>query len=133
MRRLAAILYDTLLLIAVLLVATALLLPFTHGDAIEAHNPYYRTYLLFVCFFYFAWPWTHGGQTLGMRAWRLRVQHPAGGAISIWQALLRFAAGAVSWIILGLGFFWSLIDRKRRAWHDIFSESVLVTLPRQKR
>ena len=52
-RRLAALLYDSLLLLGVWFIATALLLPFTGGEAFRPNNPLLSSYLLFVaCFFY---------------------------------------------------------------------------------
>jgi len=103
LRRLAAIVYDALLLLAVLFVASALVLPLTHGKAVGANNPLFTTYLFFVTFFFFAWFWTHGGQTLGMRAWRIRVQLRNGGPIGWWHALLRFLTGLPAWLLLILG------------------------------
>ena len=67
-RRLAALFYDSLLLLAVWFIATALLLPFTSGEAIRPHNPLLSSYLLFISFFFYGWFWIHGGQTLGMSA-----------------------------------------------------------------
>jgi uncharacterized RDD family membrane protein YckC len=126
-RRLMAMLYDLLLLLSLLLFATALALLVTRG-ALDYHQPLFRTYLFFVCFFFYAWFWTHGGQTLGMRAWRLRVQRLDGRPITLWQALLRFLAAIPSWALLGLGYLWILVDKNRMALHDRISESVIVRL-----
>jgi len=103
LRRLAAIVYDLLLLVAILFVASALTLPLTHGEAVHANNPLFTTYLFLVSFFFFAWFWTHGGQTLGMRAWRLRLQLQSAGPIGWWHALLRFLTGLPAWLLLILG------------------------------
>lgn len=131
-RRLAAAFYDALLVIALLIFATALLLPITHGQAIEVANGYYRLYLLLIAFCYYAWCWTHGGQTVGMRAWRVRVCKPSGESIGLDQALIRFLAAPLSLAALGLGFAWSLFDRRGRTWHDLLSASILVVLPRRR-
>lgn len=141
-RRLGAILYDSLLLLAVLMIATALLLPFApHAvpgqppQPIYAGHPAYRalfaSYVFMISFFFFAWFWTHGGQTLGMRAWRIRVQQRGGFPITWTQALLRFMTAIASWLVLGAGFLWSLVDRERMTWHDRYSETVLVVLPKE--
>ncbi len=113
LRQLAAIAYDSLLLLALLLVATvvavAITRPLTHGQAISANNPFFETYLFFISFFFFAWFWTHGGQTLGMRAWRLRLETREGHLVGWWHALLRFLIGLPAWIIIVLGLVhWSL-------------------------
>lgn len=129
LRRLAAIFYDTLLLFSVLFFATFLVLPFTRGEAVSPHHPLYTTYLFLIAFFYFAWPWVRSGQTLGMRAWRIRVQQYDGSGLTWRHALLRFLAAIASWAVLGLGFLWSLIDKDGMTWHDRFSETCLVVLP----
>ncbi len=128
--RLAALLYDALLLLALLFVATALLLPFTRGEALQPHNPFYSTYLLFISFFFFGWFWMHGGQTLGMRAWRLQLRRLDGKPLTWWHALLRFLTAIPSWALGGLGFWWMLIDRRRLTWHDRISETCIVRLAR---
>jgi uncharacterized RDD family membrane protein YckC len=125
-RRLGAILYDGLLLFGVIFVATALLLPFTGGHAIAAGTWWYEAYLLILVFLFYGWCWTHGGQTLGMLALKIKVQQPDGSAISWRQALQRFLCALVSTAALGLGFLWILLDREKRAWHDRWSGTVLV-------
>ena len=62
--------------------------------------------------------WRYGGQTLGGRAWRLRVVGDDGGPIGLGRALLRFGVGIISLLTGGLGFAWMLIDRDHRTWHD---------------
>jgi len=126
-RRLAALLYDSLLLLAVWFVAIAILLPFTGGQAIQ-HNPFLTTYLLFISFFFYSWFWMHGGQTLGMRSWKLQLRNMNPGPITLWQALLRFMVAIPSALLLGAGYLWMLIDRDRLTWHDRYSETRIVQL-----
>jgi uncharacterized RDD family membrane protein YckC len=121
--------YDALLLISVLLLATALALLLTRGS-LDYNNPFFRSYLFLIWFVFYAWFWTHGGQTLGMQAWKLRLQRADGGPVTPWQALLRFLAAFPSLLLFGLGMLWMLVDRDRMTWHDRFSESVIVRLPK---
>ena len=125
-RRLGAIGYDLLLLMAVWFFATLLVLPLSHGEAIAPGNPLYTSYLFMVTFAFFAWFWLHGGQTLGMRAWHIRVERFDGKPISPWQALLRFVVAVPSWLLMGMGFWWALFDREQLTWHDRYSETRLV-------
>ena len=126
LRRLAAQVYDLLLLIALLFLATALLLPFTAGEAISAQQTLiYRIYLAVISFLFYGWFWTHGGQTLGLRAWKIKVLTFDQKPISWIQALLRFASALVSWSFFGLGFLWILADKNRRSWHDHLSKTAL--------
>ena len=70
--------------------------------------------------------WRRGGQTLGMRPWRLKVEARDGGVAS-WRALsIRYAVGTASLLLAGLGFWWAWIDRDRLTWHDRASGTRLV-------
>lgn len=131
LRRLGAILYDSLLLLALWFLLTIFTLPLTAGAAIPAGNILYRLYLLLIALAFFGGFWTHGGQTLGMRAWRLRVQQPNGQTITWPQALLRFGYALLSWLPLGAGFWWMLIDTEGKAWHDRLSATELVLVPKK--
>ena len=128
--RLVAMFYDALLLFSALLIATALALLATKGT-LHYHNPFFRTFLFLICFSFYSWFWLHGGQTLGMRAWRLQLQRLDGGPVSIWQALLRFMVAIPSLALAGLGLLWMLVDKDRLAVHDRISESMIVRLPKK--
>ncbi len=132
-RRLAAIVYDSIILIALLFFAA---LPPTllygEGTTETVAVLLMRLYLLTVAFAFFGGFWTHGGQTLGMRAWHIRVVDMEGKSIGWGRALTRFMLAIISWAVAGAGFWWSLIDRERLAWHDRFSGSRLVHMARDR-
>jgi uncharacterized RDD family membrane protein YckC len=119
---LAIVVYDFLLLIALLFVATALLLPFNAGEAFTHEQFFYPLYLLIVSFIFYGWFWTHGGQTLGLRAWKARVLTVDQQAINWNQALIRFVTAFAS---CGLGLLWILVDKQRRACHDHLSKTAV--------
>lgn len=131
-RRCAALAYDALLLAALWFAVSALLLALSGGRLAEPGRPMWLIYslratLVLVTGLFFGGFWTHGGQTLGMRAWRLRLVSSAdGGPVSWKQALLRLTGACLSAAALGIGFFWSLVDRERRSWHDRLSGTHLV-------
>lgn len=125
LRRLAAMLYDVLLLLALLFLATAFLLPFNAGRAFTHQQVFYPVYLLIVSFIFYAGFWTHGGQTLGLRTWKMKVLTVNQQPLSWRLALLRFCAAILSWCFFGLGFCWILIDKDRRAWHDYLSKTAV--------
>jgi len=128
-RRFGAMLYDSLLLLAVLFVATFAVLPLTGGAAVSSGNPLYAGYLLFITYLYFAGQWVRGGRTLGMRAWRIRLRKPGGGAPD-WRACsIRFAAALLSWVPAGLGFFSGVGRPDQLAWHDRISGTLLLVEP----
>lgn len=143
-RRLAAMGYDTLLCTALLMVTTLLyklagmavvgearLRQLSDAGALD-HDPTLSTLLVVVLFGFFALFWTRAGQTLGMQVWGIRVQNADGSAISLWQALLRFVVAMGSGLCLGMGFVWILIDRQQRSWHDLYSASQVVRLPKRR-
>ncbi len=82
-------------------------------------------YLLIATFLFFGGIWTHGGQTIGMRAWRIRVVRRDGERLRWRDAAVRFLGAIVSWGALGLGFLWSLFDRDQLTWHDRWSDTEL--------
>jgi len=132
-RRLAAMLYDGLLLVALWFVATALLLAVSSGHLADPDRPLWLLYTLRVCLLlvtlmFFAGFWTNGGQTLGMRAWRFKLISASGDSVNWKQALWRFAAAIPSVGTFGLGLLWMLLDRERCAVHDRLSGTRLVLL-----
>jgi uncharacterized RDD family membrane protein YckC len=126
LRRLASIVYDSLLLLAVLFFSTLIILPFTHGEAISSGNIPFTIYLLCICYLYFTWQWTHGGQTLGMLAWKIKLIDRSGNAVNWNNASLRFLLGIFSVASLGAGFIWALFDPEHLAFHDRYSNTFLV-------
>lgn len=137
LRRFGAMLYDGLIIIALEAVVTALFLPFSGGEAITpgesgALERVYQAALLLVAVLFFCVFWTWRGQTVGMLAWRLRVERSDGTFLTWRDALLRLAGACVSLAALGLGYFWIWIDRDRLAWHDRWSRTRVVVLPKSK-
>ena len=149
LRRIAAIGYDSLLVFSLLFGATALyqlvaaqfltapapvqIAQDTVVHQIEpvAGGSLFTVYLLLVTLAFFVFFWCRSGQTLGMQAWRLRIDNLEGGRISRRQALLRILVAAVSAACCGLGYLWILFDRDKRSWHDICSRSRVVVLPKK--
>lgn len=133
-RRLAALLYDALLIAALLMGFTALALLFTHGhalltDTIGAWAYLYRIGLIGVAGAYFVFNWVHSGQTLGMRAWRLHAVDRHGQRLTLKFAALRFACAMLAWLPAALGVLWMYFDRERLALHDRLSGTRIVHVP----
>jgi uncharacterized RDD family membrane protein YckC len=136
LRRLAAILYDSLLLLALWFMATVPFIVVRGGESIEpGSGPLYLVYqlaLFAVAYVFFVGFWVHRGRTLGMQSWGLQLQTPDGEIPSLRAATIRFFAAFLSWLPLGLGFFWQLWDADHLAWHDRLSKTRLVHYPRKK-
>ncbi len=136
--RLAAIFYDLFVLVALwMLVAALVLLAFGGEVDVAKQPPLYhfvlQATLLAVTAGYFVLSWQRGGQTIGMRAWRLRVIDAASGRSPAWpRALLRFAVALPSLLLAGAGFLWCLVDPDRRAWHDLAANTRVVRMPKRQ-
>jgi uncharacterized RDD family membrane protein YckC len=129
-------LYDTLIVTALLMVVTASLLPFTGGEAITSERYgaleyVYQVALVSIVVVFFGWFWTHRGQTLGMQAWRLKVVRQDASTLTWVDALKRLAAAIISLAPLGLGYFWLLIDRDKLTWHDRLTRTRVIVIPKK--
>lgn len=124
--RLLSLVYDGLPMIPLLMVVSAVFLALRGGRTVEG-EPLLAA-LQFVLFWwiaglYFVASWRRGGQTMGMRPWRLQVL-AADGRLASWRKLwLRYGIATLS---LGLGLLWCLVDSERRGLHDLASGTVLV-------
>ena len=139
-RRFAAMIYDSVVIFAIwMLVGFAVLSAFGINGAVTAEgetvvlDPLYRWTLfgamLLSAYLFFAWFWTHSGQTIGMQAWKIKVQNENGTAINYKQALIRVLLGGLSIMFFGAGHFWMLFNKKRYTLHDHASKSEVVKLP----
>lgn len=133
-RRLAALIYDALLLIAILMLATALSTLFANLVApglqeqqpdYLSHHPLHQLWLLLCWFGYYAISWRKSGQTVGMKAWRLRLIDQQQQKISWWQCLKRFFAA-----LLGLGFVTAPFHPEGYSLQDIASRTRVVHMPK---
>ena len=80
---------------------------------------------------YFPFFWARGGQTPGMKLFRLRVVRDRdGGPISGGQAVMRLVGYWINSAVLYIGFAWILVDQRRRGWHDLIAGTVVIVDPR---
>lgn len=131
-RRLAAIFYDSWLVLGLWFVGAAAdyLLQSVLGTGDAPYRLPLQLYLLACPFVFFGYFWTHGGQTLGMRAWRLKLLGTAGRTVGWRQSLIRVAGAYLSALALGLGYLWILVDPAGMSWHDRLSGTRLVIVRR---
>lgn len=129
-RRLASMLYESLLLLGVLSVAFMLphlalgmlwqiVLP---GQVLFLH-------VFIVLGIYFVWYWRHGGQTLAMQTWKVRLVGQDGKPPSLQQVLLRYVLSWPSLLFYGAGLIWALFDRERQFLHDRLSGTRIIAVP----
>jgi len=135
-RRFAALIYDGFLLIAVLMPYTWVVVLIHGGAVTEASGRLswwaFRTGALAIMAAYYVLNWTRSGQTLGMRAWRLRTLTDSGKRLQVGQAVVRFCWGLAAWLPFGLGVLWLYADPEHLALHDRLSRTRVVVLARSR-
>ena len=122
-KRLCAMVYDTFISVALLLLATMLLIPFMHEKPISSGNHFFQGYLLFILFIFYTWCWTRG-QTVGLVAWQLKIENERGQKLTWFQASLRFVCAILSVASFGLGLIWLFLDKQ--ALYDRLSKTQVV-------
>lgn len=129
-RRLGAALYDALLVLALMFLATLPFIAVRGGAPVEPGDPVYRLVMFLVAWLFYAIFWSQYGRTLGLQSWRLRIETEDGRKPTFAAASLRFIAAIVSWLPAGLGFWWQLWDRDKLTWHDRWSGTRLRYYPK---
>jgi uncharacterized RDD family membrane protein YckC len=131
-RRVAAMLYDGLLILALLFLATLPFIALRDGEPVEGNeNLLYQLILCLVIYGFFVGFWAYSGRTLGMQSWRLQLESVDGGEVRLTAATVRFFAAILSWAPAGLGFLWSLWDKDGLTWHDRISKTRIVYYPKE--
>ena len=125
-RRCAAICYDLLLVAALEFCFTLLVLAVRLGAAVPPGSWWFPVCLVAVAMAFFCGFWVHGGQTVGMRAWRIRVVRDDGGPLEWWRAAARFGALLAAALPAGLGLWWGAFDDEKRGWHDRWTRTRVV-------
>lgn len=144
-KRLASMVYDLLILVAMWLLIGFLYMKLygvVTGIPADTEDSAYRAQLPFTLFplmlagtlAFYSWFWTHGGQTLGMRAWRLQVvdAHLDGRPLRLLQCLSRFLMALISLFTFGLGYLWVLVSPSGDSWHDSLSGTRTLLLPKEE-
>ena len=127
-RRLLSMLYEFLILIAVLFIASFVFHLVFRDTSSLLFRPGLQLYLLVIAGTYFTWFWTHGGQTLPMQTWKLQIISAGGDQIYLKQALARYLFAVIGIFFLGGGIAWALFDRDRQFLHDRLAGTRIVRL-----
>jgi len=138
LRRLAALIYDGFLIFAITLGYGALLLllkiVFNGVDGLEDIQPKpliqwlsLLGWLACTIGYYFIC-WRKQGQTLGMKAWRLRLQQADGSLATAQQCLARSLLAPLSMACLGLGYLYCLVPPANACLHDLFTNTQVVVI-----
>ncbi|NVK36915.1 MAG: RDD family protein [Gammaproteobacteria bacterium] len=130
--RFAALLYDALLVLGLWFLVGIIFVAANQGEHANPHNPFLPSALFIVTLWFNTHFWRRGGQTLGMRAWRLRLLNRNKGPLTLTQCLLRFLVSIASLGLLGLGYIWLLFDKDKLTWHDRYSDTQVIREPKSK-
>lgn len=130
-RRLLCLVYEALLLTAVILLAGGIATALAQATAIAFPRILTQSIVMMVCAGYFATQWRHSGQTLPMKTWRIRLETVSGTRLTLPQALLRLVLATIGYLAMGISILWVLADRDRQFLHDRLAGTRLVTVPRQ--
>lgn len=141
LRRLAALIYDILLVLPLIMAAVALVmgvrtlmgLGASADGTVQLEGNMVRLLAFLAGAGFFSWFWLKSGQTLGMQAWRIKLVTFAGTSPAAHQVAIRCLTAPLSAACVGLGYLWCLVDSKNRYWHDYLSGTELVLLPKQKK
>lgn len=117
-RRLACAVYDALLVLAWVLIAS-LPVAALAGDVSDGWRLYlFRLYVFAAVGAYFVFSWSRGGQTLALKTWRMRIERADGSALRPRAALHRFLLASLGALLLGAGYLWAFFDREKQFLHD---------------
>ncbi len=127
-RRIICLVYEFLLLLAVLFIASFIFhLIFSDTKAVY-FKPLFQFYLLVIMGYYFIWFWTHGGQTLAMQTWKMRVVTAEGSGLTKKQAITRYLLALICNFFFGLGIIWALFDRDHQFLHDRLAGTRIINI-----
>lgn len=130
-RQLAAMLYDSFLLLACIIALAFIFFFINHMEAIRAGNPLlhvFRAAIAGTSLLFYAYFWCKQSQTLGMRAWRLVVVDDNGRSPDFSRACLRWLMALLTLLPVGLGLWWRFMDRDGRTLYDRLSHTRLLVL-----
>ncbi len=136
MRHLAAIFYDLFLLLAIILVAASLftiVIDIFAGQGVSGEllqqtvwKTLFQFYLFFVSGLFYSFFWVRGGQTLGMKVWKIRLVNFAGNNPSWSQAWRRLLLALPLNLLLGFGLISRMLDPEQLSLYDRLSETRLI-------
>lgn len=128
--RLAAFLYDALLMLAIWFVVGGVAVALNGGESLGHNNPFMPSIMFIVWVGFNLYFWRRGGQTLGMRSWRLRLLSTTGKPLTLTQCMLRLIMAVPSFVCCFIGYLWMHVDKKGLTWHDRYSETRVIQEPK---
>ncbi len=129
LRRIAALMYDGFLILAIWMISSILLIALvTNGAVLQGLAFQLFLYLQLGAFYIYFW--CKRGQTLGMQAWRIHLITEQGNPVPVKTACTRYIFATLSVCSLGIGFLWMLVNSNRLSLHDLATDTRVVHLPK---
>jgi len=121
----AAFIYDLFPIVGIFLLTSLMVALVRNGNIVKPHTLWFDLLLLAELAFYYIYSWKVGGQTLGMRAWKLKIKpnNLTQRTLSWNQASIRLVVGVISTALLGLGIYWKFFNKDKKSWMDMVSQS----------
>jgi uncharacterized RDD family membrane protein YckC len=127
LRRALSLFYEALLLAALLMIGALPFVLLTHDADRIVVRPLFQIYLTGLAASYFGWQWLHGGQTLPMKTWRLKLVTREDGPLTLSHAARRLLFACAGVLALGVAFLWVFIDPDRLFLHDRLAGTRIVS------
>ena len=126
-RRIASMFYDSVLIVALLIVMSLPLISFNIQESIILKTTV-QIYSYLIIQYFFVWFWVNSSGTLGMKSWKIKIVDINGNKITYRKAILRFNIAIISILIFGIGFILSIFRKDRKCLHDIISKTILIKI-----
>ena len=126
-RRIASMFYDSVLIVALLIVMSLPLISFNIQENIILKTTV-QVYSYLIIQYFFVWFWVNSSGTLGMKSWKIKIVDINGNKITYRKAILRFNIAIISILIFGIGFILSIFRKDRKCLHDIISKTILIKI-----
>ena len=127
-RRLGAMLYDALLIIAIWMATLLAWVVANGGEAVV--GLLVQMVLAAELLGFYLYFWSRQGQTLGMTAWRIKLVDTEGRQPTLRQLCVRLVTAPLSICSAGLGYLWFYIGDAKQTWHDRLSGTMVVHIPK---
>ena len=127
-RRMGGVLYETLAVIALWMLASAIITALFGSASAPVARLLLQLLAAAIISAYFIWCWSHGGQTLAMKTWRIRVVDSSGQPLTARQALRRYLLACAGMALGGIGLWWALLDRNGAFLHDRLGDTRLILI-----
>ena len=128
LRRLLAIIYDLMIFLSLIMVFTLTIIILRGGREIPYSATWFTLVIIILHFYFFAWFWINGGQTLGMRAWKIKIVNKEGKPIDFSSALRRYLSSLSFLFPPGFCFIWYFIDKENIFLNDRLSKTIIIKL-----